>query len=312
MDTLHGSPSFFAGIVPSRMICLAAGTILLYDHLTTLDQEINLVWRRRLGTYGTACFRWDIAACILIAFSIVWCEVILVLRTWALWNMSGRILGFFGIVACAKVPLAVVGLYKSIHSSHYLQITDRALPSQFICISPMMGNWSWETLVFVAIMITETAIASLTIIRAIEGGLYFEIADCTHMLMTQPSTPTARKSASQWYFRIHYMGVIYYVFTLDVMSLVRIRTKHLEPRRSVAPSRILPFGVLQAVIQSTLCNRVIFLAREPSDLGVDALLSQTIKSTFVCAPAKTARSEETDTASTLNARGPVKLDRTNP
>ncbi|KAF5351086.1 hypothetical protein D9756_008355 [Leucocoprinus leucothites] len=235
MDTIHDNPWFFAGIVPSRMVCFAAGTVLLYDHLTTLDQEINLVWKRRLGTNGTAlflinryshyihafsiiseywfiapsertCLRWDIANCVLVGFSITVCEVVLALRTWAMWKLSRRVLYFFLIMACVKFPVVIAALAESLIHSRYLRISGPGSPAQFVCISPIIGRWSWESLAFVSVIITETGIASLTVVRAIE----------------------ARKSASRWYFRIHYMGVIYYIFTLGLTILNVIGTLYLR------------------------------------------------------------------------------------
>ncbi|KAF5363450.1 hypothetical protein D9756_001015 [Leucocoprinus leucothites] len=301
MDAIHDSPWFFSGIVPCRMICLAAGTVLLYDHLTTLDQEVNLVWKRRLGTYGTAlflvnryihyihafsiiseswfialsertCLRWDIANCVLVGFSITVCEVILALRTWAMWKLSRRVLYFFLIMACVKFPVVIAALAESLIHSRYLRISDPASPAQFVCISPVIGRWSWESLAFVSIIFGETGIASLTVVRAIE----------------------ARKSTSRWYFRIHYMGVIYYLFTLGLSILNVIGTLYL---RNVG---ILPFGMLQGVIQSTFCNRVAFLAREPADLAT-TWINQTEKSAFVAVPLRDIRHQELD----LNQRTPL-------
>jgi hypothetical protein len=44
-----------------------------------------------------------------------------------------------------------------------IRISDS--PEKIICISPVMGDWSWETLVFVVIVMTETGTLNFIILK---------------------------------------------------------------------------------------------------------------------------------------------------
>ncbi|KAF9449477.1 hypothetical protein P691DRAFT_552493 [Macrolepiota fuliginosa MF-IS2] len=259
----HDAAWFGSGLEPSQFVCLISATILVFDYLCTLQQEVDLVWRRRLGNSATilfllnryipyiyvfsvleeywlvahsqeACKNRDIINAVIVTIGITTCELILALRTWAIWQLSRVILCILGAAACIKIPLILVAVCRVFEDVHYINIS----PTEIVCISPVIGSWSWETLVFTVILIVETLIAVLTLIKAVE----------------------ARQSASRWYFKIHYMGIIYYFYNLLMTIVNVIGTVHFHTMG------ILSFALLQGVLQSVLCNRVIFLAREPSEL----------------------------------------------
>ncbi|KAJ3553564.1 hypothetical protein NP233_g12614 [Leucocoprinus birnbaumii] len=279
MDTIQVDSGSFSGVVPSRMICVAAATVLIYDHLSTLDQEIALIWKRRIGTHGTTlflvnryshyiylisvlieywyispsqknCLHWDLANYILLITTISFCELVLTLRTWAMWKLSRRVLYFFIFVAFGiKGPLLFTALGESLIHENYLHLPSSTSRAQFICISPVKGGWSWESLAFVSIIVIETAIVLMTLLRVIE----------------------ARRTSSGWYLKVHIMGnqgLIYYMFTLGLTVVNVIGVLYIRTRQNLG---VMPFGIIgfagyKGVIQSALCNRVLFLAREPADL----------------------------------------------
>ncbi|KAF9449474.1 hypothetical protein P691DRAFT_812321 [Macrolepiota fuliginosa MF-IS2] len=255
-----------SGIQPTRIVCLVSAAVLVFDHLCSLDKEVNLVWKRRLGSIATvlflinryipyiyvfssleeywtiqhsqgACQRRDIANAIVVAIGLTVSELVLCLRTWAIWRCSRVILGVLvGVVVCLKIPLVLLALYHMLKEVDYIHIS----PNEIVCISPVVNRWSWETLVFVVVLCFETMIAVLTIIRAVE----------------------VRHSSSRWVLKIHHTGIIYYIYNL-LMSIVNvIGTVYLHNMGMQS------FAMLQGVLQSVLINRVIFLARESSDLGV--------------------------------------------
>ncbi|KAF9449472.1 hypothetical protein P691DRAFT_552168 [Macrolepiota fuliginosa MF-IS2] len=256
-----------SGLQPTRIICLISAAILVLDHLCSLDREVNLIWKRRLGSFATilflinryipyiyvfssleeywtihhsqdACQHRDIANTVVVATGLTVSEMILCLRTYAIWNRSSRILGtLVGAAICVKVPLVLLALYRMLKDVDYNHIS----PAEIICISPVLGRWSWETLIFVVILFFETLIATLTMIKAVE---------------------VRQNSSSRWILKIHHMAVVYYIYNLlmSIVNLIGTVWLHNMGMQS--------FAMLQGVLQSVLCNRVIFLVRDPSDLGV--------------------------------------------
>ncbi|KAF9442478.1 hypothetical protein P691DRAFT_478264 [Macrolepiota fuliginosa MF-IS2] len=255
-----------SGLQPTRIICLISASILVFDYLCSLDREVNLIWKRRLGSFATMLFLFnryipyvhvfysiggywstqhsqivcqyrDIANAALIGAGLTVSELILCLRTWAIWECNRVISGLLiGMVAFFKIPLVLLALYHMLKDVDYIHIS----PNEIICISPVVGRWSWETLIFVVILCFETVIAVLTLIKAVE----------------------AQHSRSRWVVKIHYMGIIYYFFNLLMAIVNLIGTVHFHNMG------LLSFTVLQGVFQSVLCNRIVFLAREPSEFGV--------------------------------------------
>lgn len=209
-------PHVADAIVRTRAMNFAAGVIVLYDHMCSLDKEVEYVWRRypwNLGSFlftlnrylpyvyilmaieenwlvtssTAACRNRDIANAILVSCGIISSGVILSLRTWAVWERNPVIKWILLIVV--PINLAVVSVCFSFmfRNSPYISISR----GNFVCFSAIEPSY-WVTITFVIILILETQIAGLTLIKAIQ----------------------ARRSNSKWVFKIHYMGVVYYVYIL--------------------------------------------------------------------------------------------------
>ncbi|XP_006460462.1 hypothetical protein AGABI2DRAFT_117408 [Agaricus bisporus var. bisporus H97] len=252
-----------SGLFRSQVFCLISVSILLYDHSCTIDKEVNLIWKKGIKSLSTvlfvanrylpyiyvfsaleqywtispsqeACRQRDIWNDVLIAISLATSEFILALRTWAIWNQCRRVLVTLIVAALIKVPFLILVLYNLLKRIQYMDLSTGGT----ICIrtKPLI----WETLSFVIIVVMETLIAGLTMVKAVE----------------------AKGSSSEWYFKIHYMGIIYYVYNLMVAIFNVVGTLLFDNMS------ITSFSVLQGVFQSVLCSRVIFLAREPSEVGM--------------------------------------------
>ncbi|KAF9449473.1 hypothetical protein P691DRAFT_759011 [Macrolepiota fuliginosa MF-IS2] len=265
-----------SGPQATKTIFIVSAAVLVFDHLCSLDKEfeghetnvckVNLVWKRQLGSSATvlflanryipyiyvfscleeywvirhshdACRHRDIANNVIIAIGITVSELILCLRTWAIWGCSRRIWGLLaGTFMCFKIPLVSVAFYYMMKNVNYIYIS----PTEIVCISPVIGRWSWETLLYVVVLCFESLIAILTIIRTVK----------------------VRHSSSEWVLKIHHTGIIYYVcsFMMSIVNLIGTICFHNMGMES--------FAIMQGVLQSVLCNRVIFLVREPAGLGV--------------------------------------------
>ncbi|KAF7360883.1 hypothetical protein MSAN_01118000 [Mycena sanguinolenta] len=247
---------------------LSCLTILIYDWICTLDQEITYVWSRPLST-GTVLFALnryspfiDISAAVSASlehlsseqcltrytiyswFSIVGIflsEVILMLRTWALWGRRRSLLiGLIILAICTLIPIIV--------------ITELEIKS-LIDISPFgLAGCSWlgnakSIIIFsyVLIMILESTIVILTALKAYRDLRY---------------------SRLPWLVQLYRDGMLFYVYLL-MISLANVLVIALAP-----PLFSWLFSP-QRVLHSVLCTRVLFhirrtLFRESIvDLGFD-------------------------------------------
>ncbi|KAJ7739819.1 hypothetical protein B0H16DRAFT_1567942 [Mycena metata] len=231
---------FEARLIPSTLCaCL---TILVYDLLCTLDQEILYVWPRP-WSMSTALFllnRYSPFVDTLLSFSDkftrmppeVWLSVlgimlsegILMLRTYAIWERKRSVLYFLcGLALCSFVPIVVIVQLEAA-SLHYIQ-------------SDVLGctlSHAGHVIIFgyMILMISETAIAVLTAIKA-----YRDL----------------RRSRVPWVLKLYQDGMLFYVY-LSILSTANVLVPIFAP--AIFANWL---GTLQRVLHSVLCSRVLLL-----------------------------------------------------
>ncbi|KAJ6450794.1 hypothetical protein C8R45DRAFT_1042794 [Mycena sanguinolenta] len=241
-------------LIPSTL--LSCATILIYDWLCTLDQEITHVWLRPLSP-GTALFALnryapfiDISVALSAKFQrispedcltrntiVAWftvlgiflSEVILMLRTWALWERSRSVLVWLIILgACALIPtIAVTEL--EIRSLLYIPTTG---------VGCTVGKARAIIIVaYILVLLLETTIVILTAVKAFR-----------HL----------RYSREPWLIRLYRDGMMFYVCLL-LISLANILVPILAP--SMFSNWL---ASPQRVLHSVLCTRVLLRIRAPS------------------------------------------------
>ncbi|KAJ6558562.1 hypothetical protein DFH09DRAFT_534632 [Mycena vulgaris] len=175
----------------TRLAAVGSATILLYDHLITIDQEIDLVWRRDwsflkcvfifhryLGfvcviielfvtlnpnvsdQVSTFSFHWEMWGYSVVVLT---SELVLLLWIFVLYNKNLRILAFLGVLFLAESLSLVVILAKSFAR---LQITARLIPGFTFCSllnEPQFFYWYW-----LPVLVYNSAILALFIAKGTE------------------------------------------------------------------------------------------------------------------------------------------------
>ncbi|KAI0087249.1 hypothetical protein BDY19DRAFT_995312 [Irpex rosettiformis] len=160
--------------------------IIVYDHVVTLDQEIDLIWKAGwsfgkclfllnryyalfvvvFNNYGAHWFRWQ-AATGIVAF--IFGELILQLRLLALYNLNRKVLA---LMACTfaialSVASAIVGVALSRVNvvSISLQLTNL---SASLCAVTNLDSVSFLYSFWIPMMVSESLLCTLVVIRAVE------------------------------------------------------------------------------------------------------------------------------------------------
>lgn len=242
-------------------------TLLVYDWICTLDQEVVHIWSKpgpwSLGsviflfnrympfvdiflsihlTFGTPAP--SSAECLLLMKATSWLtftglalsEFVLMLRTYALWERSRRVLlAFIAMFAILVIP-GIIVTQMEVRSLQFGPSTD--ISCQLIEAS---------NIVFVSyllLLFCETIIAGLTLVKGYQ-----------HL----------RRTRSRWVVRLYKDGLFFYIY-LCLLSLGNIITFIVSPDWGPWLTS------LQRVLHSLLCNRVLFVIlskRRPTALDVD-------------------------------------------
>ncbi|KAK0477640.1 hypothetical protein IW261DRAFT_1633297 [Armillaria novae-zelandiae] len=229
----------------------ASVTVLLYDHLLLLPAEINYVWLPRpihpllllfaLNRYlpfidaaiaihgllhepsAAQCRQLSYAVGLLAAFGIFISQVILMIRTYAIWNRNRVIFWcFIGIGIFSFIP-GVVSLGIQLKTSQLVSPFDHA---NCLGHSSNMAN-----LLYIPVLISETIIASLTIFKAVQH-------------LRHPCHPFLKE--------LYVSGMFFYVCLL-LITLANI----LIPMW--APGITLFLGSFQINLHSILSNRLMLI-----------------------------------------------------
>ncbi|KAJ7902603.1 hypothetical protein B0H14DRAFT_2666781 [Mycena olivaceomarginata] len=159
-------------------------------------------------------------------FGILLSEGILMLRTYAIWERKRSVLIFLCALAVVVSVPAIVFVYIETHSLHY----KPSSPDVIGCTLAHAG--SILIFAYVLIMISETAIAVLTAIKA-----YRDL----------------RRSRVPWILKLYKDGMLFYVYLL-IISLANVVVPILAP--SMFANWL---ATPQRVLHSVLCSRVLLL-----------------------------------------------------
>ncbi|KAI0325788.1 hypothetical protein GY45DRAFT_1364296 [Cubamyces sp. BRFM 1775] len=238
---------------------LCSSTYLLLEIISTLEDEIRLIWPSRwsimkiiylLNRYSplidstlslsmalstTDTHSCDVKFHILAythAIGSSLAESILIVRTLALYEFSCWIIC---IMAATALGVVGTGLYISAYVLSKTQYPSQAVLKIAQCVPSIDDSQSW--VYYVCILISETLIVALTVYK-----------------MWQTSVELKQRSLLVW--TMYCDGLLYYVVLL-VLSTVNICLMLLAPR---AATSIMQMPL--RVIHSTLCTRVLLNLRK--------------------------------------------------
>ncbi|KAJ7147503.1 hypothetical protein C8R43DRAFT_1011073 [Mycena crocata] len=241
--------SFEARLVPSTLC--ACATILVYDLICTLDQEIQYVWpqpwsmstalfllNRYLPFVDTflslsakftrispdQCLRRNKAVAWLTVLGIMLSEVILMLRTYAIWERKRGVLIFLCSLALSVLIPLVIFVQLEMQTLQYIATNGLG------CLLSHAG--SILIFAYLMIMISETAIAVMTAVKA-----YRDL----------------RRSRVPWILKLYKDGMLFYVYLL-ITSVANVMVPIMAP-----PMFANWLASPQRVLHSVLCTRVLLL-----------------------------------------------------
>ncbi|KAJ7076039.1 hypothetical protein B0H15DRAFT_865243 [Mycena belliarum] len=244
-------------LIPATLC--ACITILVYDLACTIDQEVLYVWPRP-WSMSTAlfllnrylpfvdtllslsakfsrlspedCLARNIAIGWLSALGIMLSEVILMLRTYAIWERKHSVRIFLCALAVASFLPVALFLHFETNTLRYTA-TDGVG-----CLLSHAGS----ILIFgyLGIMISETAIAVLTAIKA-----YRDL----------------RRSRVPWVQKLYQDGMLFYVYLLTI-SVANVLVPIMAP-----PMFANWLATPQRVLHSVLCSRVLLLILRQRRIG---------------------------------------------
>ncbi|KAJ6546186.1 hypothetical protein DFH09DRAFT_649023 [Mycena vulgaris] len=263
---MSSHPLSEARLVPSTLC--ACATVLVYDWMCTLDQEISCVWSRprTLGTLFFVFNRYlpfiDVFLCLsgtrisaeqcLTRFKIVgWftvigiflSEVILMLRTYALWERRRGALISLSILSTCTVISTAVFTHLELASLEYL-------PSEGVGCQLEMAS-SIVIYAYLTLMISETSE-----LRAFRASTMCSLPFSAIVIMTViKAYRDLRRSRQPWLVQLYHDGMLFYVYLLAI-SLANILVPVLAP--SMFSNWL---ATPQRVLHSVLCTRVLLLIR---------------------------------------------------
>ncbi|KAF9466691.1 hypothetical protein BDZ94DRAFT_129860 [Collybia nuda] len=234
-------------------IILIVSTILAYDWLCTIDEEVAYVWSRpwSLGTFvfilnrylpavdtymvmnlawmassPQFCYRHHVIMMWFLASGMFLSELILILRTYAIWNGQRSILICLILVALVTLSTLLAVLIVGMDALTYGPAKGPNHGCNIIRTNDI------TLIYYLTILASETIIVILTVIKAIQN----------------------RGSRSSWVLQLSRDGLVFYVFMLGMtIANVVVTVTTSSPRYK----NFLAFP--QRVLHSILCTRVILL-----------------------------------------------------
>ncbi|TFK35850.1 hypothetical protein BDQ12DRAFT_265848 [Crucibulum laeve] len=229
-------------------------TLLTYDYLCTLDQEINLVWSRpfsigsvlffvnrytpfidmimslymmSITTTPKTCERVYSIITWFTTTGLIVSESILILRTIALWKRRRSIIILMSVLALLTIVPGLIITHLEMKSLEFIPL----IPILRIHGCNLRKASSIIVVSFLLVLVLETIIVVLTIIKAYQ-----------HL----------RRSNSSWVMQLYRDGILFYIYML-VVTLLNV----IVPIKAIPNFKTL-FSNPQRVLHSILCSRVIF------------------------------------------------------
>jgi len=249
----------FENLRTETYLDVASAALLVYDFILTFQSEVTLIWPSKWNVVKVLFFltrylpfidmslvlfyqtktNIDVQTCQMTYFPAGWlivvgitiAEIILMVRTWAIWGRSRRIAIFLG-VACASalIPVLVIEHYflKSLVFSPY---PNPATPGCLLTAgSPVIA------VSFIIVILFETFVLILTLIKGVQ---HYRVA------------------GNRGFVAVLYRdGILFYIY-LFIISLVNLIVIVTAPREL---ADIL--AIFQHVLHSCLSARILLNLRE--------------------------------------------------
>jgi len=236
-------------------VLVASLMVLVYDTLLTIGNEINYIWLQpwtlgsllfmvnrylpfldtSLGLYlefaqttPRQCERYYTGITWLIAVGLMVSELILLLRTWALWDRSKKIFFILGGLSSVTFVPGILITHYEIKSLRFGEVPEGGRGCNLLSASKLIMA------AYVLIALSETIVVVLTIKKGWEHR--------------------ARASQSSWVNRVYRHGLLFYLYLLAITIINMV-----VPLVADQPRYKNYLAVPQRVFHSIFCNRVILL-----------------------------------------------------
>ncbi|KAJ7583595.1 hypothetical protein C8J56DRAFT_213358 [Mycena floridula] len=240
---LHSLNSCFESMRQQRSIFYACAVLFLFDYCLTFGDEFRFIWAPRRITLNSLVFclaRYPAFICTIFILckpastvsseniatglrvgGIIASELILGLRTFAIWENDKRILGFLAFLAiCGIIPAGFI-VSKDMRTGH---LSTSSAPPSCEIIGSTVGRW--YILPYSMIILFEIATLSLSLVKIIwwrhnsirtplieslwrDGILYFSwmiaLGFVNIGLVLQTNSPQLRVAFSQLQMTLHSM-----------------------------------------------------------------------------------------------------------
>jgi len=236
-------------------VLVASLMVLVYDASLTFGNEINYIWLQpwsfgsllfmvnrylpfvdtSLGVYlefaqttPKQCERYYARITWMIAVGLMVSELILLLRTWALWERQRKILVFLGTLSSITFVPGILITQFEIKSLRFGEVPEGGLGCNLLSASKVITG------AYFLIMLSETVVVVLTIRKGLQHK--------------------AQTSHSSWVKRVYRDGLLFYSYLL-VITIINL----VVPFVAAQPRYKNYLAVPQRVFHSIFCNRVILL-----------------------------------------------------
>jgi len=258
---------------------VATAALLIYDYFLTFDSEVSLVWpapwglgkilfllTRYLPRIDTAIVlyhnlkpRLNPGACVLaykgtgwmFVFDIAIAEVIMSLRTWAIWNKDRRVGIGLAILFCSMLTAACV-----LFSPFVKSLTFAPAPNPAIVGCFMTGGNHMLSAVYVLLTVFETSIFILTLLKG--ARIRTPCEKQSNVLVNFKCRIALRYGRASYVAATLYRDGIIYYFYLFVITISNIVALSMAP--PVYATGIL--SLFQRGMHSLLAVRIILHLRE--------------------------------------------------
>jgi hypothetical protein len=252
----------------SSNILTASFTALVYDFLITWDEEVNSIWTQPftfgtwlflfnrympfvdtfLGVYLTfidttpqRCYDFYEGITWMIAFGLMASELIILLRTWALWERSKWVFYLLGGMSSLTMAPGIAVTALEIKSFQFGHVPDGGLGCRLERSSKLIF------IAYVLIALSETVVVTLTIKKGLEH----------------------RNSNDSFVKHVYRHGLLFYLYLLAITL-----TNLVVPFVASEPLYKNYLAVPQRIFHSIFCNRVILLIQGQRTIRINASQEQ--------------------------------------
>ncbi|PPQ80462.1 hypothetical protein CVT24_002501 [Panaeolus cyanescens] len=226
-------------------VLTASSTLLVLDYLLTLDEEVHKLhlvaadeaWLLALPRESLFAFRRHFHGLVLpngrdlargmLACGLCVSELILLLRTFAMWQRARKIFILLAVMSTVTWGPGIAITYMEINSFEFGSVPEGGVGCRLVSASRLI----WVT--FILLAVSETVVCGLTLIKGMQ-----------HL----------RSSSRSWVRHVYRHGLLFYVYLL-IITLANM----IVPLISTQPLYKNYLAIPQRVFHSIFCNRVVLL-----------------------------------------------------